>query len=123
VVARVRRHPGRVGGPDGGRLAIIAPDALISGLSGAIGEATAGDRPESLDAVAALLTVRQAKGLEFDRVVLVDPAGIITLAERRPRHWPPWPRRLTPGPGPGQIAARSNGRRPLAGIVGVLTVK
>jgi len=67
-----------LGGPDGGRLAIIGPDALIPGLSGAIGEATAGDRPESLDAVAALLTVSQAKGLEFDRVVLVDPVGIIT---------------------------------------------
>jgi UvrD-like helicase C-terminal domain/PhoH-like protein len=66
-----------LGGPDGGRLAIIAPDALIPGLADAIGEATAGDRPESLDAVAALLTVSQAKGLEFDRVVLVDPAGVI----------------------------------------------
>ena len=36
-----------------------------------------GDQPESLDAAAALLTVSQAKGLEFDRVVLADPAGII----------------------------------------------
>ena len=67
-----------LGGPDGGRLAIIAPDALIPGLADAIGEATAGDRPESLDAAAALLTVSQAKGLEFDRVVLVEPAGVIT---------------------------------------------
>jgi DNA helicase IV len=66
-----------LGGPEGGRLAIIAPDALISGLSAAIGEATPGDRPESLDAVAALLTVSQAKGLEFDRVILVDPAGVV----------------------------------------------
>jgi hypothetical protein len=66
-----------LGGADGGRLAIIAPDALIPGLAGAIGEATPGDRPESLDAVAALLTVSQAKGLEFDRVILVDPAGVI----------------------------------------------
>ena len=66
-----------LGGPDGGRLAIIAPDALIGALAAAIGEATPGDRPESLDAVAALLTVSQAKGLEFDRVILVDPAGVI----------------------------------------------
>jgi DNA helicase IV len=66
-----------LGGPDGGRLAIIAPDALIPGLADAIGEATAGDRPESLDAAAALLTVSQAKGLEFDRVILVDPAGVV----------------------------------------------
>ena len=34
-------------------------------------------RLESLDSAAALLTVTQAKGLEFDRVVLADPAGII----------------------------------------------
>ena len=66
-----------LGGPDGGRLAIIGPDALIAALAAAIGEATPGDRPESLDAVAALLTVSQAKGLEFDRVILVDPAGVI----------------------------------------------
>jgi hypothetical protein len=66
-----------LGGPDGGRLAIIAPDTRIAALADAIGEATPGDRPESLDAVAALLTVSQAKGLEFDRVILVDPAGVI----------------------------------------------
>ena len=35
-----------LGGPDGGRLAIIAPDALTGALSAAIGEATPGDRPE-----------------------------------------------------------------------------
>ena len=40
------------------------------------GEPT-GDRPEVLDSPVALLTVGQAKGLEFDRVVLVDPAGIL----------------------------------------------
>ena len=34
------------------------------------------DRPR-LDSPVALLTVIQAKGLEFDRVVLVDPAGIL----------------------------------------------
>jgi DNA helicase IV len=66
-----------LGGPDGGRLAIIAPDALTAALAAAITEATPGDRPESLDAVAALLTVSQAKGLEFDRVILVDPQGVI----------------------------------------------
>jgi superfamily I DNA/RNA helicase len=30
-----------------------------------------------LDSPVALLTVGQSKGLEFDRVVLVDPAGIL----------------------------------------------
>ena len=36
-----------------------------------------GDRTEVLDSPVALLTVGQSKGLEFDRVVLVDPAGIL----------------------------------------------
>ncbi|MGH3153634.1 MAG: ATP-binding domain-containing protein, partial [Streptosporangiaceae bacterium] len=64
-----------LGGPDGGRLAVIAPDAAIAEVAAAIPEAVTGERPESLDAPATLLTVSQAKGLEFDRVVLADPAG------------------------------------------------
>ncbi len=62
---------------DGGRLAVIAPPARIAELARAVPAAVPGDRAESLDAPAALLTVGQAKGLEFDRVVLVDPAGIL----------------------------------------------
>ena len=70
-----------LGGPDGGRLAIIAPDARIPALTEAVPEAVPGDRPESLDSVAALLTVSQAKGLEFDRVIVADPSGILTQSE------------------------------------------
>ena len=62
---------------DGGRLAVIAPNARMAELAGAIPEAVPGDSPDMLDAQVALLTVGQAKGLEFDRVVLVDPAGIV----------------------------------------------
>ena len=64
-----------VGG--GGRLAVIAPGARLAELARAIPAAVPGDRPEVLDSPVALLTVIQAKGLEFDRVVLVDPAGIL----------------------------------------------
>ncbi len=60
-----------------GRLAVIAPAARQAVLAAAIPGAVAGDRAEALDAPVALLTVAQAKGLEFDRVVLADPAGII----------------------------------------------
>ncbi len=67
-----------IGGPDSGRLAVIAPDALIGSLAPAIPEAVLGDQPESLDSAAALLTVSQAKGLEFDRVIVADPAGILS---------------------------------------------
>jgi DNA helicase IV len=71
----------KLGGPDGGRLAIIAPDALIPALAAAVPEAVPGSRPESLDAPAALLTVSEAKGLEFDRVIVADPNGILTQSE------------------------------------------
>jgi DNA helicase IV len=66
-----------IGGADNGRLAVIVPDALARQIAAAVPEAIPGERPESLDSAAALLTVTQAKGLEFDRVVLADPAGII----------------------------------------------
>jgi DNA helicase IV len=62
---------------DGGRLAVIAPSARMAELARAIPEAVPGDRAEVLDSPVALLTVGQSKGLEFDRVVLVDPAGIL----------------------------------------------
>jgi superfamily I DNA/RNA helicase len=61
----------------GGRLAMIAPAARMAELARALPAAVPGDRPEVLDSPVALLTVGQAKGLEFDRVVLVDPAGIL----------------------------------------------
>jgi DNA helicase IV len=60
-----------------GRLAVIAPAARMAELARALPAALPGDRPEVLDSPVALLTVGQAKGLEFDRVVLVDPAGIL----------------------------------------------
>ncbi len=62
---------------DGGRLAVIAPGARIADLAEAIPAAVPGDRTEVLDSPVALLTVGQSKGLEFDRVVLVDPAGLL----------------------------------------------
>ncbi|HEX2821467.1 MAG TPA: ATP-binding domain-containing protein [Streptosporangiaceae bacterium] len=61
----------------GGRLAVIAPRSRIAELARALPAAVTGDRAEALDSPVALLTVNQSKGLEFDRVVLVDPAGIL----------------------------------------------
>jgi DNA helicase IV len=81
VASQVRADLAELGGPDGGRLAIIAPDALVPALGEAVPEAVPGDRPESLDSAAALLTVSQAKGLEFDRVVVADPVGILAQSE------------------------------------------
>jgi DNA helicase IV len=60
-----------------GKLAVITATARLAELARAIPQAAAGNLADALDAPAALLTVAQAKGLEFDRVVLVDPAGIV----------------------------------------------
>jgi DNA helicase IV len=76
VVAAEHEEMGAESGP-GGRLAVIAPTARIGELARAVPAAVPGDRPEVLDSPVALLTVGQSKGLEFDRVVLVDPAGIL----------------------------------------------
>jgi len=81
VADAVRADLADLGGPDGGRLAVIAPDSRTAELAAAIPGAVPGDDPESLDAPAALLTVTQAKGLEFDRVVLADPAGVIAQSQ------------------------------------------
>jgi UvrD-like helicase C-terminal domain len=62
---------------DGGRLAVIAPTSRIGELTRTLPAAVPGDRPEVLDSPVALLTVGQSKGLEFDRVVLVDAAGLL----------------------------------------------
>ncbi|HEY4465265.1 MAG TPA: 3'-5' exonuclease [Streptosporangiaceae bacterium] len=65
-----------------GRLAIIAPATRIAALAAAVPGAVPGDQAEALDSPVALLTVAQAKGLEFDRVVLADPAGIIAQSPK-----------------------------------------
>ena len=65
-----------------GRLAVIAPAARLAELAAAIPSAVTGDRAEALDSPVALLTVAQAKGLEFNRVVLADPAGVIAQSPK-----------------------------------------
>lgn len=62
-----------------GRLAVIVPDGRARDLAGvvsaAVPEAASGDEPD-LERRTVVLTARQAKGLEFDTVLLVDPDGI-----------------------------------------------
>jgi len=62
---------------DIGRLAVIAPDKRLAELAAALPQAVRGDQPDVLDSPVALLSVGQVKGLEFDRVLLADPAGIL----------------------------------------------
>ncbi|MFI0467463.1 HelD family protein [Saccharopolyspora sp. 5N102] len=69
-----------------GRLAVLLPPELLAGigpqLAESLPEAVIGTRPDDLEAPAVLLTVDQAKGLEFDSVLVVDPAAIVADSER-----------------------------------------
>jgi DNA helicase IV len=69
----------------GGRLAVLVPDAHLDGigrlLTGALPQAAARG-PAALDAPVAVLAVADAKGLEFDGVVVVDPAAILGASPR-----------------------------------------
>jgi len=69
-----------------GRLAVIAPagdtDDLIRQLAAALPESTVADRTSPLDGLVAVLAVAETKGLEFDGVILVEPAEIVRESER-----------------------------------------
>jgi DNA helicase IV len=58
-----------------GKVAVICPATLLDALRAALPEVPQG--AGVLDVPVALLSVDQAKGLEFDSVVLVEPAAII----------------------------------------------
>ncbi|MFI9063971.1 HelD family protein [Streptomyces sp. NPDC053429] len=65
----------RAGTPAEGRLAVIAPRRLHEALAAALPGVRAGAEPDLTHAVV-LLDPRQAKGLEFDTVLVVEPADI-----------------------------------------------
>jgi DNA helicase IV len=61
-----------------GRVAVIGPAGRTAEVREILG---VGDDPDLTQAVV-VLTVRQAKGLEFDSVLVVDPAGILAESPR-----------------------------------------
>ena len=83
VADAVRRELAEIGD---GRLAVIAPAAeaerLAKELADALPEATVGDHTAPLDALVAVLDVAETKGLEFDGVIVVEPAAIVAQSER-----------------------------------------
>jgi DNA helicase IV len=86
LVARlVETVRGEAATEDGGRLGILVPaddlDELAGAMADAVPEMATGDHAD-LESRVAVLTVRQAKGLEFDSVVVVDPARIIAGSPR-----------------------------------------
>ncbi|MGI5194739.1 HelD family protein [Streptomyces sp. CA-288835] len=59
--------------PEEGRLAVIAPRDLHRSLAARLDGVTAGEEPDLTQSVV-LLDPRQAKGLEFDSVLVVEPS-------------------------------------------------
>ncbi|MCX4969996.1 AAA family ATPase [Streptomyces sp. NBC_00654] len=59
---------------DGGRVAVVAPSALHTSLLAELPDAGHGTAPD-LTRDVVLLDARQAKGLEFDTVLVVEPAA------------------------------------------------
>ncbi len=70
---------GEHGDPEGvaGRVAVIVPDARHGAVAALLPEAESQASPEVLDAPVAVLTCAQAKGLEFDSVVVAAPDEIL----------------------------------------------
>ncbi|GLZ04635.1 DNA helicase [Actinomadura sp. NBRC 104412] len=74
---------GRIRGGSGeGRLAVISSCARHPDVCTALPDAPAGATPEALDSPVVVLTAEEAKGLEFDSVIVVDPAGISSESPR-----------------------------------------
>ncbi|MGW6280160.1 HelD family protein [Kribbella sp. NPDC055071] len=65
-----------------GRLAVIVPTPQYDDFAAALPDVAHGHTPSILDADAALLDTLQSKGLEFDSVLIADPAAIITESPR-----------------------------------------
>ncbi len=66
-----------------GRLAVLAAAARVDELHTILGSSEQrAPGVDDLDAPVTVLTVHQAKGLEFDTVVLVDPAAIVAESPR-----------------------------------------
>jgi DNA helicase IV len=68
-----------------GRLAVIVPDARLAELatvvSATVPDVAYGTDPD-LERRVVVLTVRQAKGLEFDSVLIADPTAILAASPR-----------------------------------------
>ncbi|WP_344589318.1 HelD family protein [Actinomadura vinacea] len=81
--ALVRAELAGIGGGAGeGRLALITSAGRHPAVCGALPGTPAGATPDALDAPVVVLTCEEAKGLEFDSVIVVDPAGIVAESPR-----------------------------------------
>ena len=71
---------------DEGRTAVIVPLALRDPMARSLGDSlpsgTLGVGHSALDTRVSILTVAEAKGLEFDQVVVVEPGAILAESAR-----------------------------------------
>ncbi|RZS87469.1 DNA helicase IV [Motilibacter rhizosphaerae] len=69
-----------------GKVAVLAPASLLpavrAAVAAAVPDAVVEGGPKALDAPVAVLSVRESKGLEFDSVVVVEPAGLVAGSAR-----------------------------------------
>jgi DNA helicase IV len=64
-----------------GRVAVIVPSSRYDEFAAALPEVAHSHDPAVLDGAVALLDVPQSKGLEFDAVLIADPATITTTSD------------------------------------------
>ncbi|WP_067458947.1 HelD family protein [Actinomadura macra] len=76
-LGEVTPGPSAGGGLAEGRLAVISSAGWHPGVREVLPDAAVGATPEALDSPVVVLTAEEAKGLEFDSVVVMDPAGIL----------------------------------------------
>jgi DNA helicase IV len=71
---------------EGGRLAVVVPDAAVAVvlqvLVAALGAAEVRTPDDDRDVPVTVTTVQQVKGLEFDTVVVVEPAQLVAQSAR-----------------------------------------
>ena len=67
-----------------GRVAVLAPASRVAALAAGLGVAVTGEdlSPQDLETEIVVCEVADVKGLEFDAVVLADPAGMIDESPR-----------------------------------------
>jgi len=77
---------GEMGAVGDGRIAVVVPDALRDAVGEALrlglGDGVSTEGASALDRPVAVFGVADVKGLEFDSVVVVEPAAIVEASPR-----------------------------------------
>jgi DNA helicase IV len=80
VASAVRAEQGRYAGD--GLVGVVVPDQLAESVAAALGVPRTLGRAPDLESAASVLTVSEVKGLEFDTVLVVEPAALVEARQR-----------------------------------------